>query len=134
MTSTQFNNASLTNQEFFRQIFAEWYEKYKDKGTGFMDNTAISRFIYGLTKIPCPKDYMRVKNIQDKYDGDKDGAITLQEFWQFYYGVASGPSLKIVQLNLKHHKVRLDLKNMSEVVEEIDHAEHDMPRYTISAN
>jgi hypothetical protein len=30
--------------------------------------------------------------------------------------------------------VRLDLKRVSEVVEEIDYAEHDMPRFTISAN
>ena len=117
-----------------KEIFSEWYDKYKDKGSGLMDNAAISRFIYGSTKTPCPKDDQRVKNIIDKYDGDKDGSITLPEFWQFYYDAASGPNLKIVQSNLKHHNVRLDLKRVSEVVEEVDYAEHDMPRFTISAN
>ena len=77
---------------------------------------------------------MRVKNILEKYDSDKDGSITLTEFWQFYYDAASGPNLKIVQSNLKHHNVRLDLKKVSEIVEEIDYAEHEMPRFTISDN
>ena len=64
-----------------KEIFAEWYEKYKDKHSGLMDNASISRFIYGSTKTPCSKDDQRVKNIIDKYDSDKDGAITLTEFW-----------------------------------------------------
>ena len=117
-----------------KEIFAEWYDKYKDKQTGLMDNRSISQFIYGSTKTPCAKDDMRVKNILEKYDSDKDGAITLTEFWQFYYDAASGPNLKIVQSNLKHHNVRLDLKKVSEIVEEIDYAEHEMPRFTISDN
>ena len=51
-----------------KEIFAEWYEKYKNKQTGLMDNGSISSFIYGSTKTPCSKDDMRVKNILEKYD------------------------------------------------------------------
>lgn len=39
-----------------KEIFAEWYDKYKNKTTGLMDNAAISRFIYGSTKSSCPPE------------------------------------------------------------------------------
>ena len=52
----------------------------------------------------------------------------------FYKDAASGTTLKAVYSNLKNHNVRVDLKKMSEVVEEVDYAEHEMPRYSLSAN
>lgn len=54
-----------------------------------------------------------------KYDGDKDGLINLDEFLRFYYDAAIGTGLKAVHSNIKNHNVRLDLKRMSEIVEEI---------------
>ena len=117
-----------------QEIFTEWFENYKNKETGLMDDAACARFIHGSTGNSCHKTDNRVVTIINKYDGDKDGSITLQEFLKFYYDGSSGPTLKVVQSNLKHHNVRLDLKKFSEVVDEVDYAENEMPRFTISDN
>ena len=71
---------------------------------------------------------------EHKKVSDKDGNINLQDFLRFYYVAASGSNPKAVQSNLKNHNVRLDLKKMSEVVDEVSYAQHEMPRYTLSAN
>ena len=47
---------------------------------------------------------------------------------------ASGNNIKAVQSNLKNHNVRLDLKKMADVVDEIDFGQNEMPRFTLSAN
>jgi len=60
--------------------------------------------------------------------------IDLPDFLRFYYDAASGTSIKAVQSNLKNHNVRLDLKKMSEVIEEVAFDVNEMPRYTLSAN
>ena len=99
-----------------------------------MDRAAIARFIYGATNSPCGKTDNRVSSIINKYDSDKDEAIDLAQFYRFYYDAASGTGLKSVQSNLKLHNVRVDLKKMSEVVDEVAFAQHEMPRYTMSAN
>lgn len=117
-----------------KQIFTEWYEMYKNKETGLMDRPSVARFIFGATGSPCAKEDSRVTTILNKYDSDKDEAITLAEFLRFYYDAAHGTGLKNVQLNLKMHNVRLDLKKISEVVDEVSFAEHEMPRHTMSAN
>ena len=116
------------------EIFSEWYDLYKDPETNLMDAQCISNFISGATKQPCSKDDKRVETIVNTYDSDKDGNINLQDFLRFYYVAASGSNPKAVQSNLKNHNVRLDLKKMSEVVDEVSYAQHEMPRYTLSAN
>ena len=68
------------------------------------------------------------------FDTDKDGQLTLDDFLAFYRDAASGSAIKAVQQNLKNHNVRLDLKKMSDVVEQIDYAMNEMPRHTLSAN
>ena len=83
-----------------------------------MDAQCTATFISGATKAPCPKDDNRVTFIMDKYDTDKDGFVELDGFLKFYYDAITGTTLKAVQNNLKNHNVRLDLKKMSEVVEE----------------
>lgn len=75
-----------------------------------------------------------MSGILNTYDSDKDGCLDLQDFLRFYYVAASGANLKAVQSNLKNHNVRLDLKKMSEVVDDVSYAQHEMPRYTLSAN
>ena len=75
-----------------------------------------------------------MSGILSTYDSDKDGCLDLQDFLRFYYVAASGANLKAVQSNLKNHNVRLDLKKMSEVVDDVSYARHEMPRYTLSAN
>lgn len=117
-----------------QEIFSEWFDKYKNKETGLMDDAACARFIQGSTGNQCPTNDNRVTTIIGKYDGDKDGSINLQEFLKFYYDASVGPTLHIVQSNLKHHNVRLDLKKFSEVVDEVDYAENEMPRFTMSDN
>lgn len=107
---------------------------YKDPETGSMDAKNVAAFIAGATKQPCTKDDSRVEHIMSKYDGDKDGQLTLDDFLGFYLDAASGSALKAVQQNLKNHNVRLDLKKMSDVVEQIDYAKNEMPRHTLSAN
>ena len=54
------------------------------------------------------------------YDADKDGCCDLNDFLRFYQVAASGNNIKAVQSNLKNHNVRLDLKKMADVVDEID--------------
>ena len=117
-----------------REILTEWYDMYKNQETGLMDDRAIAKFIHGATKSPCQKDDNNVKSILAAHDGDKDGSINLVEFLNFYYAAAAGTGLKTVQSNLKNHNVRLDLKKLSEVEEEVDFAENEMPRHTMSAN
>lgn len=116
------------------EIFTEWFHLYKDSSSDLMDASNVAAFIAGATKQTCLKDDNRVEHILNKYDTDKDGAITLTEFLTFYYDAASGTSLKAVQQNLKNHNVRLDLKKISELVEEVAFNQSEMPRYTLSAN
>ena len=100
-----------------------------------MDAVHLAAFIAGATKQSCLKDDNRVEHILNKYDSDKDGAITLPEFLMFYYDAAAGGSnIKAVQQNLKNHNVGLDLKKISELVEEVAFNQNEMPRYTLSAN
>ena len=115
------------------EIFTEWYHLYKNE-TGLMDGASVAAFIAGATKQTCTKSDQRVTHIVGKYDTDKDGAINLEDFLRFYTESASGTSVKAVYSNLKNHNVRVDLKKMSEVVEEVDYAENEMPRHTLSAN
>ena len=119
-----------------KEIFSEWYDIYKNQQTGLMQAENVGRFIAGATKQTCLANDSRVENIVAKYDTDKDGQIDLEDFLKFYYDAAAGTpgQLKAVQSNLKNHNVRLDLKKMSEIVEDTDFAESDMPRFTLSAN
>ena len=68
-----------------QEIFTEWFDNYKNKETGLMDDEACARFIQGSTGNTCHRNDNRVNTILSKYDGDKDGAITCQEFLKFYY-------------------------------------------------
>lgn len=117
-----------------KEIFSEWYDIYKNQSTGLMDNVCVANFIQGATKQNCPVTDNRVEHIMKKYDTDNDGNINLEQFLQFYYDAAAGTSLSAVYSNLKNHNVRTDLKKMSEVVEEVQYEQRDMPRYTLSAN
>ena len=117
-----------------KEIFTEWYDMYKNPETNVMDINNVAAFIAGATKQPCPPDDNRVDGIMSKYDTDKDGKIGLDDFLAFYEDAASGTALKAVHQNLKNHNVRLDLKKMSDVVEQIDYAKNEMPRHTLSAN
>jgi hypothetical protein len=99
-----------------------------------MDNQCVANFIAGATKQPCPKDDNRVATIVNTYDKNKDGLLDIQDFLRFYQVAASGNNIKAVQSNLKNHNVRLDLKKMADVVDELDYDEKEMPRYTLSAN
>ena len=67
-------------------------------------------------------------------DKNKDGLLDINDFLRFYQVAASGNNIKAVQSNLKNHNVRLDLKKMADVVDELDYDEKEMPRYTLSAN
>lgn len=116
------------------EIFSEWYDMYKDPATNTMDAKNVAAFIAGATKQPCGKDDDRVAQIMNKFDSDKDGQITLPDFLAFYQDAATGPAVKAVHQNLKNHNVRLDLKKMSDVVEQVDYAKNEMPRHTLSAN
>jgi len=116
------------------EIFTEWYDIYKNEETGLMDAAHVAKFIAGATKQECDANDNRVQGILSKYDNDKDGQLNLQEFLDFYYQSSSGQTLKAVHSNLKNHNVRLDLKRMSEIVEEVSFAEHEMPRHTLSSN
>lgn len=99
-----------------------------------MDAAHVAKFIAGATKQECDANDNRVQGILAKYDNDKDGQLNLQEFLDFYFQSSSGQTLKAVHSNLKNHNVRLDLKRMSEIVEEVSFAEHEMPRHTLSSN
>lgn len=79
-----------------QEIFTEWFENYKNKETGLMDDASCARFIQGSTGNSCQKNDNRVATIINKYDSDKDGAISLQEFLKFYYDASCGPTLKVV--------------------------------------
>lgn len=116
------------------EIFTEWFDLYKDPSNGMMDALHTAKFIQGATKQVCLRDDDRVKHILNKYDGDNDGYLRLPDFLQFYYDAAVGTSLKAVHQNLKNHNVRLDLKKISEIVEQIDFKANEMPRHTLSAN
>ena len=116
------------------EIFTEWFDLYKNSQTGLMEAEHVARFIAGATKQICLKEDQRVEQILSKYDINKDGCIDLSDFLRFYYDAAIGTSLKAVQSNLKNHNVRLDLKKMSEVIEEVAFDVNEMPRYTLSAN
>jgi len=116
------------------EIFTEWYDIYKNEETGLMDAAHVAKFIAGATKQECDGNDNRVQGILSKYDNDKDGNLNLQEFLDFYYQSSSGSTLKAVHSNLKNHNVRLDLKRMSEIVEDVSFAEHEMPRHTLSSN
>ena len=106
---------------------------YKNE-SGLMDAGCVAAFISGATKQTCTKSDARVTTIVGKYDTDKDEAIDLDGFLRFYTDASGGTTLKAVYSNLKNHNVRVDLKKMSEVVEEVDYAENEMPRHTLSAN
>lgn len=101
------------------EIFSEWYDIYKNLDTGLMDAAGVARFISGATKQPCNFDDGRVDGILKQYDTDKDGNLTIDDFLQFYYNAASGTLLKAVHSNLKNHNVRLDLKKMSDIVDDV---------------
>lgn len=116
------------------ELFSEWYDIYKNQETGLMDRSAVARFISGATKQPCNHDDNRVDGILKTYDTDKDENLTIDDFLTFYYNAASGTLLKAVHSNLKNHNVRLDLKKMSEIVDDVQFSETDMPRHTLSAN
>ena len=99
-----------------------------------MDRAGVARFISGATKQSCGPEDSRVDTILKTYDTDKDESLTIPDFLKFYYVAASGSLLKAVHSNLKNHNVRLDLKKMSEIVDDVQYAEADMPRHTLSAN
>lgn len=79
-----------------REIFTEWYGMYRDPETEAMDAKNVAAFIAGATKQPCNKDDSRVEGIMNKFDSDKDGRLTLDDFLNFYYDAASGAALKAV--------------------------------------
>ena len=119
------------------EIFTEWYHLYNNEA-GLLDAAGVAAFISGATKQTCTRGDNRVTTIVTKYanTGTKEApALDVAAFLLFYKDAASNAgTLKAVYSNLKNHNVRVDLKKMSEVVEEVDYAAHEMPRHTLSAN
>ena len=99
-----------------------------------MDSHAVARFIAGATKGTCTHDDDRVQKIIDTYDTDKDDALDLEDFLQFYYKAASGPNDSNVRKNIKAHNLRADLRKMADIYEDVTFSETEMPRHTLSAN
>lgn len=115
------------------EIFTEWFHIYVDPVEGKMAAPQVAKFIAGATRATCSSNDPRVTTITTKYGGE-EAKLGLADFLSFYRDAASGTTLKAVQSNLKNHNVRLDLKKMSEVVDEVSYSATEMPRYTLSAN
>ena len=80
-----------------KEIFSEWYDMYKDPETNMMDTKNVAAFIAGATKQACGKDDNRVEQIMGKFDTDKDGKLTLDDFLAFYQDAASGAAVAVQQ-------------------------------------
>ena len=80
----------------------------------------------------CKSDDVRIKEIFQKYDGDKDGLLTEDDFLEFYLN-ASKEKKQVVMANLRKLHYRPDLKRYDEI--EIENVEmRTLPRYLLSRN
>jgi hypothetical protein len=64
----------------------------------------------------------------DKYDDDKDGAMTLDNFLQFYEDASRGRE-STVRRNLETLRYRPDLQSVEQVKETVDY--HNMTRFRL---
>jgi len=118
-------------------IFTEWFEMFKNPVKGTMDNFGVARFITKTTKMSCISSEPKVAELISQYDSDNDGALSLQDFLQFYYDAAEYPGEKrqACYKNLKNLNVRPDLVKLSEVVDNaLFSKKQDMPRFALQAN
>lgn len=65
-----------------REIFTEWFYKFSKDDR--MDSDSCGAFINSCTSDGCKGDDRRVKDVFIKYDDDKDGFLTLDNFLEFY--------------------------------------------------
>lgn len=66
-----------------------------------------------------------------RYDDDKDGFVTEENFMKFYYDAALDKAEAVWQ-NLAAHHIRNDLKKYSELSLDVVIDESILPRYLIS--
>ncbi len=80
----------------------------------------------------CKGDDRRVKDIFVKWDADKDGYLTEENFIEFYK-LAATERKGVVWNNLHAHHYRNDLKKTTDVEEEKIEVK-SLPRYIITTN
>lgn len=86
-------------------------------------------FILKCTGEKCSIDDSRIKDTYDSYDSDKDGYLTLDDFYEFY-GQAALERPYVVWKNIHAYHYRNDLRHVDEVLAlEVD--ESTLPRYIL---
>ena len=106
-----------------------------DPEKGKITPTTCIKFILGVTNEFCERGEKdnRIEGIFKNYAKKDPSGETLdrEEFLKFYFNAAHS-KLESVQENLEHHFVRLDMKKLSDVLEETALKKDEMPRYIMS--
>ena len=118
-------------QEVFREIFDTFSTNGKMSKEQCTEFVKVAVDSYDVITV----DDSRIKYLYDKYDVDKDGFITSDDFTQFFFdSIEVDKKLSVVWENIKAFGYRNDLKKLNEP---IDNYNNDgdyfiMPRYVIS--
>ena len=113
-----------------RGVFQEWFKTFSEDGK--MSQNHLAAFIHTCTNDNCKGDDRRVNEIFAKWDTDKDGFLSEENFVEFY-GLAAQERKVVVWNNLHAHHYRNDLKRVTDVEEEkIDIT--NLPRYIFTVN
>ena len=89
-----------------------------------------ANFISSCTGDECKSSDNRVKSVFTKYDHDKDGVLTEEDFLEFYSS-ACRERKSVVLSNLTSHHYRKDLKRFDEIEIEVVETKN-LPRYVLS--
>jgi len=129
---TNEDNTQLSDRAF--KIFNTWFDMFSEQPDRvYMTPLTATYFIMGATNEEVAPTEHRIVSLFTKYDDDKDGKLTRDDFLKFYFE-ASRDNSKNVYENLKSMLVRAELIRMPEIVEPFLFPKDQMPRFTLSSN
>ena len=110
---------------------------YKDPELGLMTPASATKFVLGATLEEVDEQDNRITGIFKSYAKKDQSGQTLEreEFLKLYYSAAlrGVKGREDINMNLRNHFIRPDLKKLKDVEEDVIFAKDEMPRFTMSA-
>ena len=100
------------------KVLKEWYDIFTS-GEKKMDAKGVAKFIQGVSESQeeIDENESRVTDFIEKYDKDKKGYVSEEEFIEFYQRALDNKKTATVWKNLKNMGVRKDLRKNNEPFE-----------------